>query len=257
MAAAITSATACPCLRANPAECRADRSASASRSTSEFVNARIGARAMMDSISRVLRDCLDNPEPNGALRAESAGLRKLECMSPTAATCPAKAARTIPITPMPASSRSRKPIAGWGCGAAACRCPVQSAWRRADHSSGDAAFRRSGAAALAAGPHQDRHQRLLPASPSDVAGRPGGGRKARLVVSVHHDSEEYRERLKPIFALLAQWRHDHGVRRRDPPVAKELDPSLRRLWRQHAAFRGRQPARQLGDLPGPPLQAAS
>ena len=43
---------------------------------------------------------------------------------------------------------------------------------------------------------------------------------ADLVVSVHHDSEEYRERLKPVFALLAQWRQDHGFVARVRPSQK-------------------------------------
>ncbi|MBN9219176.1 MAG: radical SAM protein [Mesorhizobium sp.] len=37
-------------------------------------------------------------------------------------------------------------------------------------------------------------------------------RDARLTVSVHHDSEEYRERLKPVFDLLDAWRQEHGLR---------------------------------------------
>ena len=36
-------------------------------------------------------------------------------------------------------------------------------------------------------------------------------RDARLIISVHHDSEEYQERLKPAFALLEAWRREHGL----------------------------------------------
>lgn len=34
---------------------------------------------------------------------------------------------------------------------------------------------------------------------------------ADIAVSVHHDAPEYRERLKPIFDLLAAWQQDHGI----------------------------------------------
>ena len=53
--------------------------------------------------------------------------------------------------------------------------------------------------------------------------------RASLVVSVHHDSEEYRERLKPIFALLAQWRQDHGV-------VAEIRPSQKNWTRRYEGF---------------------
>lgn len=43
---------------------------------------------------------------------------------------------------------------------------------------------------------------------------------ARLVISVHHDSEEYRERLRPVFTLLDEWRRDHGLVANIRPAAK-------------------------------------
>jgi hypothetical protein len=43
---------------------------------------------------------------------------------------------------------------------------------------------------------------------------------ARLVISVHHDAEEYLDRLKPVFALLEEWRRDHGVDARIRPAHK-------------------------------------
>lgn len=33
----------------------------------------------------------------------------------------------------------------------------------------------------------------------------------QLSVSVHHASEEYQEKLKPVFALLEAWRREHGI----------------------------------------------
>lgn len=45
-------------------------------------------------------------------------------------------------------------------------------------------------------------------------------RDARLIISVHHESEEYQERLKPVFALLEQWRRDHGVVAKIRPASK-------------------------------------
>lgn len=53
--------------------------------------------------------------------------------------------------------------------------------------------------------------------------------RASLVVSIHHDSEEYLERLKPIFALLAQWRQDHGV-------VAEIRPSQKNWTRRYEGF---------------------
>jgi hypothetical protein len=55
-----------------------------------------------------------------------------------------------------------------------------------------------------------------PSLPSVLA----ADRDARLIVSVHHDSEEYQQRLKPVFALLEEWRHEHGVAARIRPAAK-------------------------------------
>ncbi|UVK37084.1 radical SAM protein [Mesorhizobium sp. AR10] len=46
-----------------------------------------------------------------------------------------------------------------------------------------------------------------PTLPAILAADPA----ARLVISVHHDAQEYRDRLKPVFALLEAWRRDHGV----------------------------------------------
>jgi len=52
---------------------------------------------------------------------------------------------------------------------------------------------------------------------------------AHLVVSIHHDSAEYRERLEPIFALLAEWRRDHRVR-------VEMRPSQKMWTRRYQGF---------------------
>ena len=52
---------------------------------------------------------------------------------------------------------------------------------------------------------------------------------ARLIISVHHDSEEYQQRLKPVFALLEAWRRDHGV------VAK-IRPASRNWSRRYEGF---------------------
>jgi MoaA/NifB/PqqE/SkfB family radical SAM enzyme len=52
---------------------------------------------------------------------------------------------------------------------------------------------------------------------------------ARLIVSVHHDSEEYRERLKPVFDLLEAWR-------RDRKVLIELRPSDKNWTRRYEGF---------------------
>jgi hypothetical protein len=52
---------------------------------------------------------------------------------------------------------------------------------------------------------------------------------ARLVVSVHHDSTEYQERLEPIFALLTDWRRDHGI-------AVEIKPSQKMWTRRYEGF---------------------
>ena len=52
---------------------------------------------------------------------------------------------------------------------------------------------------------------------------------ARLVISVHHDSEEYRDRLKPVFDLLEQWRQEHGF------VAK-VRPAHKNWTRRYEGF---------------------
>lgn len=46
-----------------------------------------------------------------------------------------------------------------------------------------------------------------PSLPAVLAADPD----ARLVISVHHMAQEYQEKLKPVFALLQEWRRDHGV----------------------------------------------
>ena len=55
-----------------------------------------------------------------------------------------------------------------------------------------------------------------PSLPSVLAADPD----ARLIISVHHDSEEYQARLKPVFALLEDWKRDHGVAVRIRPAAR-------------------------------------
>jgi len=55
-----------------------------------------------------------------------------------------------------------------------------------------------------------------PSLPSVLAEDPD----ARLIISVHHDSEEYQARLKPVFALLEDWKRDHGVAVRIRPAAR-------------------------------------
>lgn len=44
----------------------------------------------------------------------------------------------------------------------------------------------------------------LPAAISSVG-------NADIAVSVHHGSDEYRKRLRPVFKLLEQWKRDHGI----------------------------------------------
>ena len=39
-----------------------------------------------------------------------------------------------------------------------------------------------------------------------------GASRARIYLSVHHQSAQYLEKLRPALALLKQWRKDHGVR---------------------------------------------
>ncbi|RWD59564.1 MAG: radical SAM protein [Mesorhizobium sp.] len=55
-----------------------------------------------------------------------------------------------------------------------------------------------------------------PSLPAVLAADPD----ARLIISVHHDSDEYQERLKPVFALLEEWRRDHGVVAKIRPASK-------------------------------------
>jgi MoaA/NifB/PqqE/SkfB family radical SAM enzyme len=55
-----------------------------------------------------------------------------------------------------------------------------------------------------------------PSLPSVLAADPD----ARLIISVHHDSEEYQARLKPVFALLEDWKREHGVAVRIRPAAR-------------------------------------
>ncbi|MET2826650.1 radical SAM protein [Mesorhizobium shangrilense] len=52
---------------------------------------------------------------------------------------------------------------------------------------------------------------------------------ACLFVSIHHDSDEYRERLKPVFDLLERWRRDHGF------VAR-IRPSHKQWTRRYTGF---------------------
>jgi len=52
---------------------------------------------------------------------------------------------------------------------------------------------------------------------------------ARLIVSVHHDSAEYRERLKPVFDLLGAWRREHKLR-------VEIRPSNTNWTRRYEGF---------------------
>ena len=55
-----------------------------------------------------------------------------------------------------------------------------------------------------------------PSLPAVLAAHPD----ARLIISVHHDSDEYQGRLKPVFALLEAWRRDHGLVANIRPAAK-------------------------------------
>lgn len=54
-------------------------------------------------------------------------------------------------------------------------------------------------------------------------------RDAQLSISVHHDSEEYRERLKPVFELLEAWRREHGLR-------IDIRPSNKNWTRRYQGF---------------------
>ena len=52
---------------------------------------------------------------------------------------------------------------------------------------------------------------------------------ASLAISVHHDSIEYRDKLKPVFALLEEWRRDHGV-------VANIRPSSKNWTRRYEGF---------------------
>lgn len=52
---------------------------------------------------------------------------------------------------------------------------------------------------------------------------------ARLAISVHHDSEEYRERLKPVFDLLDDWRQDYKL-------LVEIRPSDKNWTRRYEGY---------------------
>jgi len=64
-----------------------------------------------------------------------------------------------------------------------------------------------------------------PTLPAILAADP----RAHLVISVHHDSPEYTEKLKPIFALLETWRRDHGV-------TAIINPSSKNWTRRYEGF---------------------
>jgi hypothetical protein len=66
-----------------------------------------------------------------------------------------------------------------------------------------------------------RHPRLPAALRED--------RDATIFLSVHHDAPEYQARLQPIFALLARWRRQFGVR-------VELYPSHLQWTRRYHGF---------------------
>lgn len=52
---------------------------------------------------------------------------------------------------------------------------------------------------------------------------------ADLAVSIHHDSADYRERLRPVFDLLAAWQSEHGIR-------VEIKESHRHWTRRYQGF---------------------
>jgi hypothetical protein len=52
---------------------------------------------------------------------------------------------------------------------------------------------------------------------------------ARLCLSVHHDSLEYRQRIQPVLDLTEQWRRDHGV-------SIEVTPSYTNWTRRYMGF---------------------
>jgi len=54
-------------------------------------------------------------------------------------------------------------------------------------------------------------------------------RNAQLSISVHHASEEYREKLKPVFDLLEAWRREHGLH-------IEIRPSDKNWTRRYEGF---------------------
>ncbi|WP_245268746.1 radical SAM protein [Mesorhizobium loti] len=54
-------------------------------------------------------------------------------------------------------------------------------------------------------------------------------RDARLTVSVHHGSQEYQERLKPVFDLVEAWRREHGLH-------IEIRPSDKNWTRRYEGF---------------------
>jgi len=64
-----------------------------------------------------------------------------------------------------------------------------------------------------------------PTLPAVLAADP----RAHLVISIHHDSPEYTEKLKPVFALLETWRRDHGV-------AAIINPSSKNWTRRYEGF---------------------
>ncbi|WP_208646407.1 death domain-containing protein [Mesorhizobium waimense] len=97
---------------------------------------------------------------------------------------------------------------------------ILAAWRRTHHPSGAAASRWRGAK------HWPRTKIEIV---SNGFFHPCRRPDARLVISVHHMAEEY----QPVFALLREWRRDHGV---VAACAQELDPALRRLRRHDAAI---------------------
>jgi len=53
--------------------------------------------------------------------------------------------------------------------------------------------------------------------------------RATISVAVHHDSPEYRDRLKPVFDLIARWR-------RDFPIQIDVDPSFASWTRRYKGF---------------------
>ncbi|MEO5759389.1 MAG: radical SAM protein [Mesorhizobium sp.] len=64
-----------------------------------------------------------------------------------------------------------------------------------------------------------------PTLPAVLVADPNAG----LTVSVHHDSEEYREKLKPVFALLEAWRREHNL-------VADIRPSSKNWTRRYEGF---------------------